>query len=193
MGQGSSSAPPPCACPFEAGRYGIGTHPTKGGGTATIRVAESGDAATILRLIRDLAVYEKEPVSTVEVTEAEFVRDGWGPAPLFRVLLADVDGEAVGFALFHHTYSTWQGKCVYLEDLYVAEAARGRGVGTLLLKTVGAVAHGEGCKRFNWQALDWNTPALDFYKALGAARLDSWVNLRVGKAELPKLLGLADE
>ena len=95
MGQGSSSAPPPCACPFEAGRYGIGTHPTKGGGTATIRVAESGDAATILRLIRDLAVYEKEPVSTVEVTEAELVRDGWGPAPLFRVLLADVDGEAV--------------------------------------------------------------------------------------------------
>jgi GNAT superfamily N-acetyltransferase len=75
--------------------------------------------------------------------------------------------------------------------LYVAEAARGAGVGTLLLKTVAAIAHGEGCKRFNWQALDWNTPALDFYKALGAARMDSWVNLRVGKAELPRLLGLS--
>jgi len=188
---GQKLATPQTTCAFKSGAYGLGVHTTKNHQKlATIRLATKEDAGTILKLITDLAIYEKEPVSTVEVTEAELVRDGWGPSPLFRVVLAEVGGAAVGFALFFHTYSTWQGKCVYLEDLYVAEAARGAGVGTLLLKTVAAIAHGEGCKRFNWQALDWNTPALDFYKALGAARMDSWVNLRVGKAELPRLLGL---
>jgi GNAT superfamily N-acetyltransferase len=189
---GQKLATPQTTCAFKSGAYGFGVHTTKNHEKlATIRLATKDDAGTILKLITDLAIYEKEPVSTVEVTEAELVRDGWGPSPLFRVVLAEVGGAAVGFALFFHTYSTWQGKCVYLEDLYVAEAARGAGVGTLLLKTVAAIAHGEGCKRFNWQALDWNTPALDFYKALGAARMDSWVNLRVGKAELPRLLGLS--
>ena len=80
---------------------------------------------------------------------------------------------------------------MYLEDLYVAERVRGQGIGTILLKTIGALAHSEGCSRFSWQALDWNTPALDFYKQLGADRLDSWVNLRVGKAKLPAFLDLA--
>ena len=184
----------------------------------TIRLATEADVGTIRRLIVGLALYEKEPASTVEVTEEELRRDGFGAQPVFRCLLAEVEGVAIGFALFFYNYSTWQGRCIYLEDLYVEEAARGTGTGTLLLKTVAAIAHAEGCKRMSWQALDWfvcgvhgveggreryaidatrhscehrNTPALDFYKALGANRLDSWVNLRLGKAELTQLLGIS--
>ena len=204
-------------CPFKEQHYGLGTHTTKKGTSVTIRLATEADVGTIRRLIVGLALYEKEPASTVEVTEDELRRDGFGAQPVFRCLLAEVDGAAIGFALFFYNYSTWQGRCIYLEDLYVEESARGTGTGTLLLKTVAAIAHAEGCKRMSWQALDWfvcgvlvvtgreryaidatrhscehrNTPALDFYKALGANRLDSWVNLRLGPTELTQLLGIS--
>lgn len=177
-------------CPWQDGAYGLGTHTTKIGASVTIRLATVDDVSEIRRLIVGLALYEKEPAETVEVSLDELRRDGFGAQPVFRCLLAEVDNVAIGFALFHYCYSTWQGKCMYLEDLYVEEAARGTGTGTLLLKTVAAIAHAEGCKRMSWQALDWNTPALNFYEALGAYRGDSWVNLRLGKAELPALLGL---
>ena len=203
-------------CPFKEQQYGLGTHQTKKGASVTIRLATVEDVSEIRRLIVGLALYEKEPASTVEVTEDELRRDGFGAQPVFRCLLAEVESVAIGFALFFYNYSTWQGKCIYLEDLYVEESARGTGTGTLLLKTVAAIAHAEGCKRMSWQALDWfvcgvlvvmgreryaidatrhscehrNTPALDFYKALGANRLDSWVNLRLGPAELSQLLGI---
>ena len=204
-------------CPFKEQQYGLGTHQTKKGASVTIRLATVDDVSEIRRLIVGLALYEKEPASTVEVTEDELRRDGFGAQPVFRCLLAEVDGAAIGFALFFYNYSTWQGRCIYLEDLYVEESARGTGTGTLLLKTVAAIAHAEGCKRMSWQALDWfvcgvlvvmgreryaidatrhscehrNTPALDFYKALGANRLDSWVNLRLGEKELTQLLGIS--
>ena len=212
-------------CPFKEQQYGLGTHTTKKGTNVTIRLATVDDVSEIRRLIVGLALYEKEPEETVEVTEDELRRDGFGAQPVFRCLLAEVDGVAIGFALFFYNYSTWQGKCIYLEDLYVEEAGRGTGTGTLLLKTVAAIAHAEGCKRMSWQALDWfvcgvlvvmgrgdgveggreryaidatrhscehrNTPALDFYKALGANRLDSWVNLRLGEKELTQLLGIS--
>ena len=178
-------------CPFKEQQYGLGTHQTKKGTSVTIRLATEADVGEIRRLIVGLALYEKEPASTVEVTEEELRRDGFGARPVFRCLLAEVDGVAIGFALFFYNYSTWQGRCIYLEDLYVEESARGTGTGTLLLKTVAAIAHAEGCKRMSWQALDWNTPALDFYKALGANRLDSWVNLRLGEKELTQLLGIS--
>ena len=178
-------------CPFKEQQYGLGTHTTKKGTSVTIRLATEADVGTIRRLIVGLALYEKEPAETVEVTEDELRRDGFGAQPVFRCLLAEVDNVAIGFALFFYNYSTWQGRCIYLEDLYVEESARGTGTGTLLLKTVAAIAHAEGCKRMSWQALDWNTPALDFYKALGANRLDSWVNLRLGEKELTQLLGIS--
>lgn len=177
-------------CPWQDGAYGLGTHTTKKCASVTIRLATVDDVSEFRRLIVGLALYEKEPAETVEISLDELRRDGFGAQPVFRCLLAEVDNVAIGFALFHYCYSTWQGKCMYLEDLYVEEAARGTGTGTLLLKTVAAIAHAEGCKRMSWQALDWNTPALDFYKALGANRRDSWVNLRLGEAELPALLGM---
>mmetsp|Transcript_22855 Transcript_22855/g.68339 ORF Transcript_22855/g.68339 Transcript_22855/m.68339 type:complete len:185 (-) Transcript_22855:9-563(-) len=179
------------SCPFKEQQYGLGTHTTKKGTKVTIRLATEADVGTIRKLIVGLALYEKEPEETVEVTEDELRRDGFGAQPVFRCLLAEVEGVAIGFALFFYNYSTWQGRCIYLEDLYVDESARGTGTGTLLLKTVAAIAHVEGCKRMSWQALDWNTPALDFYKALGANRLDSWVNLRLGEKELTQLLGIS--
>ena len=204
-------------CPFKEQQYGLGTHQTKKGTSVTIRLATVEDVSEIRRLIVGLALYEKEPEETVEITLDELRRDGFGAQPVFRCLLAEVDGAAIGFALFFYNYSTWQGRCIYLEDLYVDESARGTGTGTLLLKTVAAIAHAEGCKRMSWQALDWfvcgvlvvmgreryvidatrhscehrNTPALDFYKALGANRLDSWVNLRLGEKELTQLLGIS--
>ena len=178
-------------CPFKEQQYGLGTHTTQKGTSVTIRLATESDVGTIRKLIVGLALYEKEPAATVEVTEDELRRDGFGARPVFRCLLAEVDSVAIGFALFFYNYSTWQGRCIYLEDLYVEESARGTGTGTLLLKTVAAIAHAEGCKRMSWQALDWNTPALDFYKALGANRLDSWVNLRLGEKELTQLLGIS--
>ena len=202
-------------CPFKEQQYGLGTHTTQKGTSVTIRLATESDVGTIRKLIVGLALYEKEPAATVEVTEDELRRDGFGARPVFRCLLAEVDSVAIGFALFFYNYSTWQGRCIYLEDLYVEESARGTGTGTLLLKTVAAIAYAEGCKRMSWQALDWfvcgvlvgreryaidatrhscehrNTPALDFYKALGANRLDSWVNLRLGEKELSQLLGIS--
>ena len=146
------------------------------------------DVPSILQLIKDLAAYEKEP-HAVEIDEATLLRDGFGRRPLFEAVVArDARGGAVGFALYFTSYSTWQGACVYLEDLYVAEASRGRGVGSLLLKAVCQIAHDRGCARFTWQALDWNTPALDFYRSVGARRLDEWVNLRMGRDEMRAFL-----
>ena len=142
-------------CPFKEQQYGLGTHQTKKGTSVTIRLATVEDVSEIRRLIVGLALYEKEPEETVEVTLDELRRDGFGAQPVFRCLLAEVDGAAIGFALFFYNYSTWQGRCIYLEDLYVDESARGTGTGTLLLKTVAAIAHAEGCKRMSWQALDW--------------------------------------
>ena len=133
-------------CPFKEQQYGLGTHQTKKGTSVTIRLATVEDVSEIRRLIVGLALYEKEPAATVEVTEEELRRDGFGAQPVFRCLLAEVESVAVGFALFFYNYSTWQGRCIYLEDLYVDESARGTGTGTLLLKTVAAIAHAEGCK-----------------------------------------------
>ena len=130
-------------CPWKDGAYGLGTHQTKKGARVTIRLATVEDVSEIRRLIVGLALYEKEPEETVEVTEDELRRDGFGAQPVFRCLLAEVDSVAIGFALFFYNYSTWQGRCIYLEDLYVEEAARGTGTGTLLLKTVAAIAHAE--------------------------------------------------
>jgi GNAT superfamily N-acetyltransferase len=133
-------------CPWKDGAYGLGTHTTKKGTKVTIRLATVEDVSEIRRLIVGLALYEKEPAETVEVTEDELRRDGFGAQPVFRCLLAEVESVAIGFALFFYNYSTWQGRCIYLEDLYVDESARGTGTGTLLLKTVAAIAHAEGWK-----------------------------------------------
>lgn len=155
----------------------------------TIHPATPADVPRILAFIRDLALYEKAP-KEVTATEEGLLRDGFGPNPFYFCLMAEQDGEPAGFALFFFNYSTWKG-CpgVYLEDLFVEPRFRGTGIGKALLQRVAAFAVERGCQRLQWEVLDWNTPAIDFYRAMGADFLDEWRNVRVsGEA----LLRLAD-
>jgi GNAT superfamily N-acetyltransferase len=154
-----------------------------------IRFAEPGDAGLVLRLIRELAVYERAPVAVV-ATEDDLRRHGFGLDRQFQAILAFLDGEPAGFALFHPRFSTWLGRPgMYLEDLYVTEAARGHGVGRRLMARLAAIAIERGWARIDFQVLDWN-PARGFYHRLGMSHLGEW--LRYG-ADLEVLSRLAAE
>ncbi len=156
----------------------------------TIRPATEADVPAIYRLIVELAVYEREP-DAVAITEADLLRDGWGPQPHFTCLVAESGGEVCGFALYHPTYSTWQGRSLYLEDLYVQPAHRGRGIGTALLARVAAEAvHGD-CARLDWSVLTWNEPALRVYERIGAFRMEEWRRMRVSEDGLAVLASQA--
>ncbi len=156
-----------------------------------IRAAVPGDVPAIYALIVELAVYEREP-DAVAITEADLERDGWGAQPRFTCLVAEEDGAVCGFALFHPTYSTWQGHTLYLEDLYVRETHRGRGIGTALLARVAAEAVAQDCARLDWSVLTWNEPALRVYARLGALRMDEWRRMRLSGDGLAVLAGLAE-
>ena len=143
-----------------------------------IRPAEPRDAGLILRFIRELAVYERaeqEVVATEDDLRASLF--GAGPA---RALVCSVDGVEAGFAVYFFNYSTWQGrKGLYLEDLYLTPAHRGAGAGKALLQHLARIAVAEGCGRFEWSVLDWNEPALQFYRSIGAWPMDEWVRYRL--------------
>ena len=151
-----------------------------------IRLATQSDVPAILTLIHALAVYEREP-DAVQIGESELRRDGFGPRPLFECLLADDEGEAAGFALYFPIYSTWRGPSLHLEDLFVQPSHRGRGIGKALLERVAAIAIERGCTRLQWDVLDWNAPAIDFYRSCGAVMLESWRIMRVTGAALARL------
>jgi GNAT superfamily N-acetyltransferase len=151
-----------------------------------IRLATEADIPSILRLIHALAEYEREP-DAVQLGESELRRDGFGPQPLFECLIADDEGEAAAFALYFPIYSTWRGPSLHLEDLFVQPAHRGRGIGKTLLARVAAIAMERGCTRMQWDVLDWNTPAIDFYHRCGAVMLEPWRIMRVSGAALTRL------
>jgi GNAT superfamily N-acetyltransferase len=152
-----------------------------------IRLATEADVPTILSLIRALALYEREP-DAVQLGEAELRRDGFGPQPLFECLIAEEDtGEAAGFALYFPIYSTWRGPSLHLEDLFVQPQHRGSGIGKALLARVAAIAMERGCSRMQWDVLDWNTPAIEFYQSRGAIMLEPWRIMRVTGAALARL------
>jgi GNAT superfamily N-acetyltransferase len=151
-----------------------------------IRLATEADVPAILELVHALAVYEREP-DTVQLGETELRRDGFGPQPLFECLLADDGGGTVGFALYFPIYSTWRGPSLHLEDLFVQPSHRGRGIGKALLSRVAAIALERGCARMQWDVLDWNTPAIDFYRGCGAVMLESWRIMRIRGAALARL------
>lgn len=154
-----------------------------------IRPAVPTDAGVILSLIRDLATYEREPDAVV-ATEADLLRDGFGPSPAFQVLLAERDGEAIGFAFYFFTYSTWRGRqCLYLEDIFVRPADRGCGAGLALMRALAQKALERGCARFVWQVLDWNEPAIAFYEKLGASIQREWLTVRMEGEALARLAG----
>ncbi len=142
---------------------------------------------SIVELIRELAEYEREPAAAV-ASEADLLRDGFGPAPRFHCLVAEWAGAPAGFAFYFHNYSTWQGRWgLYLEDLFVRPAFRGKGIGKALLVELARIAVREGCGRFQWQVLDWNEPALRFYQKLGARRMGEWVTMRIEGEALERL------
>ena len=153
----------------------------------TIRPAAPADVPQILEFIRGLATYEREPDAVV-ATEADLLRDGFGPDPRFRALIADVDGAPAGFALFFTSYSTWRGHHgIRLEDLYVTPELRGQGIGKALLARVAQIAVAEGCPRLEWDVLDWNAPAIAVYERLGAHILTEWRIMRLSGDALTAL------
>jgi len=153
----------------------------------TIRPATPADVGQILKFIRDLAAYEREPDAVV-ATEEDLLRHGFGEQPYFRCLMADWDGSPAGFALYFYDYSTWMGRPgLYLEDVYVDPPLRGRGIGKALLQRLAAIALEDGCARLKWQVLDWNESAIEFYRSLGAEFMDTWRNVRVTGEALQRL------
>jgi GNAT superfamily N-acetyltransferase len=155
----------------------------------TIREAAPADVPQILAFIRGLAAYEREP-DAVQATEADLMRDGFGPNPFYYCLIAEQDGRAAGFAFYFFNYSTWVGRPgLYLEDLFVEPEFRGLGIGKALLERVAAIAVEKNCPRLQWEVLDWNTPAIDFYRAMGAEFLDEWRNVRLSGDALLRLAG----
>ena len=152
-----------------------------------ISPANSADVPLILSLINELAEYEKLRHESV-ATEASIHKALFGPTPRAEAVIARFDGEAVGFALFFHNFSTFLGKPgLYLEDLFVRPAYRGRAIGKSLLSYLAALAVDRDCGRFQWQVLDWNRPSRDFYESLGAQADPAWVNYRITGDALRRL------
>ncbi|MDY3563683.1 GNAT family N-acetyltransferase [Gemmata sp. JC673] len=152
-----------------------------------IRPATPADLPTIVKLIRDLAEYEKL-AHAVTLNEADLHAHLFGPRPYAEVLLAEDAGAVVGFALFFHNYSTFRGKPgIYLEDLFVIPEARGRGHGKALLVALAKLAVARDCARVEWSVLNWNEPSIQFYKSLGAVPMDEWTVYRLTDAALTKL------
>ena len=138
-----------------------------------IRKGEKKDMKAILELIQELATFEKEPDAVV-VTVPDLERDGFGENPLFYTFVAEVDNQIVGMALYYYRYSTWKGRTIHLEDLIVKESMRGSGLGFALYSEIIAQGKKDNVRRIEWNVLDWNTPAIDFYIKSGARVLDDW-------------------
>jgi len=153
----------------------------------TIRSATSADVPEVLAFIRALAAYERAP-EAVTATEEDLRRDGFGLNPYYSCLIAEREGKPAGFAFFFFDYSTWLGRPgIYLEDLFVHPEFRGLGIGKALLQRVAEIALERNCARLKWQVLDWNTPAIDFYLAMGGEFMDEWRSVRLQGDALRRL------
>ncbi|MDP9003763.1 MAG: GNAT family N-acetyltransferase [Verrucomicrobiota bacterium] len=152
-----------------------------------IRTTTPADVPVILSLIRELAEYEREPDAVV-TSEAGLREVLFGPAPSAEVLMALVEGEPVGFAVYCFNFSTWLGRPgLYLEDLFVRPSVRGKGYGRALLERLAGIAQARGCGRMEWAVLDWNEPAIQFYKKLGAVPMTEWTVFRLTQDGIAKL------
>lgn len=150
-----------------------------------IRKGKIEDLEQVLELIRELAVYEKAP-DEVENTVEQMKMDGFGNQPVFEFFVAELpDPKIVGLALYFYSYSTWKGKCVYLEDLIVTQAYRRKGIGRLLMDKVIDHARAVDARRVAWQVLDWNEPAIKFYRDALNANLDGeWINVKLTREQI---------
>ncbi|WP_395061492.1 GNAT family N-acetyltransferase [Flavobacterium sp.] len=138
-----------------------------------IRKGISQDMPSVLALIKELAVFEKEPDAVV-VTVDDLIRDGFEENPLFHTFVAEVDQQIIGIALYYYRFSTWKGRTIHLEDLIVKEDKRGTGAGFALYSEIIAQGKRDNVRRIEWNVLDWNTPAIEFYKKSGAKILADW-------------------
>ncbi len=144
----------------------------------TIRRAEREDCPRLLELVRELAEYERAP-EQVTVDPAHFVDNGFGPRPVWWAFVAEVDGVVVGFALWYIRYSTWKGCRMYLEDILVTGAMRSRGIGRMLFERLIEEARAERLNGIVWQVLEWNEPAINFYRKYGASFDPEWLNASI--------------
>jgi len=151
-----------------------------------IRPATVDDVTLLRTLIRELAMFEHELEFCV-IEEADLARDGFGAYPRFRALIAEWDAQPAGYALFFGYYSTWTGRGLFLEDLFVREQFRGRGIGKALLASVARVAVKENCHGVQWEVVDWNEKAIELYKSLGAKFRDQWRPMMVTDDALRRL------
>ena len=152
-----------------------------------IRPATAQDVPQILTFIRELALYEREP-DAVLATQADLLRDGFGPTPRFRCVIAELEGTPAGFALYFTSYSTWRGHHgIRLEDLYVTPSRRGQGIGRALLTHLARIAVEQGCPRLEWDVLAWNAPAIAVYEKIGAHILTEWRIMRLAGEALEAL------
>ena len=138
-----------------------------------IRKATKNDMPSVLELIQELATFEKEPDAVV-VTVDDLVRDGFSENPLFQCFVAEVENEIIGMALYYYRYSTWKGRTIHLEDLIIKEKMRGTGLGSALYAKIIEQGKADNVRRIEWNVLDWNTPAVEFYKKSGAKVLEDW-------------------
>ncbi len=153
-----------------------------------IREGRKSDMPSVLKLIKELAQFEKE-TNAVEVTVAELEQDGFGKTPLFRTFVAEINDEIVGMALFYSRYSSWKGPTIHLEDLIVTLEKRGNKIGGSLYKKVIEYGYNIGVKRIEWAVLDWNASAIEFYEKTGAKVLRDWDTAQIDRASMKKYLG----
>ena len=152
-----------------------------------LRKAAAKDIPLILSLIRELAEYERAP-NAVVCTEQDLRRDGFGPSPVFHVIVAEWNGEDAGMAFYFYNYSTWQGRSgIFIEDLFVRPRFRGKGIGRALMAKLAQTAIDEKCHGIRWEVLDWNKPAIEVYQHLGSKFRDGWKVMQITGQELGEL------
>lgn len=152
-----------------------------------IRKAREEDMEPVLDLIKELALYEKEPEAVI-VTAEDLRRDGFGDDPLFYCYVAVEDGTIVGMALYYYRYSTWKGRTLHLEDLVVKENQRGTGIGFALYSEIIKTGFDDNVQRIEWNVLNWNTTAIDFYRKSGATVLEDWMVAQMSRSEIEQFV-----
>lgn len=149
-----------------------------------IRKAEKKDIPAIIELIKELAEYERAP-NEVTITETQLEKDGFSENPFFEAFIAENDTDTLGMAFYYYSYSTWKGLCLYLDDIIVKNKFRGKGIGEVLFREVVKKAKEKNAKKLHWQVLDWNEPAINFYRKKVDAVLDGeWINCKLTEQQI---------
>lgn len=153
-----------------------------------IREGKTEDLPSVLNLVKELAQYEKAP-DEVTVTLTEMEEEGFGVNPLYKFFVAELNKEIIGIALYYYKYSTWKGRCIFLEDIIVTEKWRGNAIGMKLFNEITKVAYNQKVKRIEWQVLNWNEPAINFYNKMPVLMDNEWINCKMTDIELKQIYG----